>query len=107
MEKLQELLLINMKKARQELGYSQMRLAELCNLSTGFIADIETGKKFPSASSLQKIATALGMKPYQLFVDQEDIGLLEKHDLLTNLYKELKDRINSDLEEVIKRYQLR
>ena len=43
MNKIQELLAVNMKKARQTLGYSQMKLAEICNLSTSFIAEIETG----------------------------------------------------------------
>ena len=104
MEKIQQLLATNIKLARQKLGYSQMKLAELSDLSTGFIAEIEVGRKFPSASSLQKIADALGLKPYQMFVDREEKEKFERYDLITQLYKELKDKINSELEEVIKKY---
>ena len=59
MEKIQQLLATNIRLARQKLGYSQMKLAETSDLSTGFIAEIEVGRKFPSASSIQKIADAL------------------------------------------------
>ena len=104
MDKIQQLLATNIKLARQKLGYSQMKLAEISDLSTGFIAEIEVGRKFKSASSLQKIADALGLKPYQMFVDREEKDKFERYDLITQLYKELKDNINSKLEEVIKKY---
>lgn len=104
MERVQEILARNMKLARERLGYSQMKLAEISDLSIGFIAEIETGKKFPSAKSLQNISEALGLKPYQLFVDEKDEGHLAKHELLTKVYRELKKQITMDLERVIKKY---
>lgn len=104
MEKIQELLAINIKLARQKLGYSQMKLAERSDLSTGFIAEIEVGRKFPSPTSLQKIADALGLKPYQLFIDREEKDKFERYNVISELYKELKDRIDFELGAVIKKY---
>jgi len=104
MTKLQAAFAGNIKKARTKLGYSQMRLAELCNLSTSFIGEIETGKKFPSPENMEKIADALGMKPYQLFWEDEQWELFDRYDRFTSLYQDLKEKINADIEETVKRH---
>ena len=69
MTKVQELLIMNLKRYRGEKGYSQMILAEKAGISLGFLGDIEAGKKFPSAKTLQKIINALEKKPYELFLE--------------------------------------
>ena len=69
MTKVQELLVVNLKRARYNNGLSQMKLAERANLSLGFIGDIESGKKFPSANSIQKIVDSLEIQPFELFID--------------------------------------
>ena len=104
MTKLQAAFARNIKKARTQLKYSQMRLAELCNLSTSFIGEIETGKKFPSPENMEKIAEALGMKPYQLFFEDEQWELYDKFDRFTSFYQDLKEKLNSDLEETMKKH---
>jgi transcriptional regulator with XRE-family HTH domain len=104
MNNIQKLLLRNIKEGRKVLGYSQMKLAELCNVSTSFIGEIEIGRKFPSASTLQRICKALGMKPYELFLDSDDKGKLNRHELLTGLYRDLKDKVNADMEEVLREH---
>ena len=57
MDRVHEALIANMKRYREELGNSKM--AELCDLSNSFIAEIETGRKFPSSGSIERISTAL------------------------------------------------
>lgn len=47
-----------------------MRLAELCNTSTSYIGEIEIGRKFPSVEMIQKIAAALAIQPFQLFMQE-------------------------------------
>ncbi len=101
---IQKALLRNMKEGRKVLGYSQMKLAELCGVSTSFIGEIEIGRKFPSASTLQKISKALSMKPYELFLDSEDKGKLNRYELLTGLYKDLKDKVNADMQEILRQH---
>ena len=99
-----KLLLINMKAARKSLGYSQMILAEKCGVSTSYIGEIEIGRKFPSARMLENLADALGMKPYQLFLDSEDKQEFDKFEVISRLYEEVRDRINSELKTTFKQY---
>ena len=104
MTRLHEVLASNIKKARSRLGYSQMRLAELSNLSTSFIGEIELGKKFPSPVNLERLAFALGLRPYQLFFDDEQWEVFDKYERITNLYQDLKEKINNDLDDTVRKY---
>lgn len=63
----------NLKIYRNRLKISQMKLAELSETSTSYIGEIEIGKKFPSIEMIQKIAAALQIAPYQLFMTESDI----------------------------------
>jgi transcriptional regulator with XRE-family HTH domain len=67
MTELRKILSANMKAYRTELGYSQARLAELVNTATNYIAQIECGKRFPTDTMLEKIASALRKRAYELF----------------------------------------
>ena len=67
MTELREILRVNMKAYRKELGYSQAKLAELVNTATNYIAQIENGKRFPTDTMLEKIASALQKKAYEMF----------------------------------------
>jgi transcriptional regulator with XRE-family HTH domain len=49
-------------RERKKAGFTQEKLAEKTNLSTTFIGLLEVGKRRASIKSLQKIASALGMK---------------------------------------------
>ena len=100
MTKIQELLRTNMQEARNLLGFSQLGLANEINVSPSYIGEIEKGKKFPSAKMLQKIADALKLKPYQLFLDKEDIDKFNREDLIRKMYTHVKDKIDTDLEKI-------
>ncbi len=102
MTRIQELLARNIKHARTRLGLSQMRLAELCGVSTSFIGEIETGRKYPSAVTLQKLCDALGLEPYQILYDEERWEVFDKFESITRLYRDLRERLNRDLEEIIR-----
>jgi transcriptional regulator with XRE-family HTH domain len=104
MTKLQEILARNIKRARIRLGFSQMKLAELCGLSTSFLGEIELGKKFPSPPNLERIAASLGLKPYQLFFEDEQWEIYDKYERITSLYQDLKEKINHDLEDTVRKY---
>jgi len=66
------LLARNLKKYRQILGLSQAALAEKINSSTTFIGNIEIGKRFPSSKNLDLLANALGVKPADLFAEEDE-----------------------------------
>jgi len=44
-----------------------MRLADYCNISLGYIGEIESGRKFPSTEMIEKIADVLRIEPYMFF----------------------------------------
>ena len=97
----------NLKKYRKTNGFSQMRLAELCNTSTNYIGEIEIGKKFPSVELIQKIASALDVPPYKLFMTEDDINNVDvppeiKQTLIENLQKTVSEIVDHDL-SVIKK----
>lgn len=49
------------RQHRQKLGYTQERLAAEATISKGFLSEVETGTRNPSAEYLLRIANALGV----------------------------------------------
>lgn len=72
----------NLKRARSEQGLTQQDLAERCELSTNYLATVEIGGKFPSAETLEKLAIALKLKPYQLFLEEGDVEAFDRKELI-------------------------
>ena len=101
MNHLQELLLINMKAARKRLHISQARLAELVGVSTSFIGEIEIGRKFPSSGVLLRISQCLGLRPYQLFWEDQLTDL--DHDQRITALRDFRDEMNRLLEVTLGR----
>jgi transcriptional regulator with XRE-family HTH domain len=57
----------NVKEHRILNRLSQMTLAEMINVSTNTISEIETGKKFVSANTLVSLAEVFKIDTYELF----------------------------------------
>jgi transcriptional regulator with XRE-family HTH domain len=57
----------NIKAYRNEIGLSQLKLADLVNTAPNYIAMIEAERRFPTDTMLEKIAFALQKEPYELF----------------------------------------
>ena len=82
-----ELLSQNIKRYRNRLGLSQLQLALELGISTTFLSDIETGKKWVSAQTLSHIAKALKIEIYELFEPEQNI----RDDVSTAVAKYLDD----------------
>ena len=67
MVKLRTILARNIRAYRNEMGLSQMKLADLVNTAPNYIAMIEAEKRFPTDTMLEKIASALQKEPCELF----------------------------------------
>ncbi len=67
---LQETLSLNIKKYRKG-KFTQEQLAEEIGVSAQNINDIEGKRRWPRESTLVKIASALGIEVYQLFIPQD------------------------------------
>ena len=65
---IRDILARNIKKNRRKNGLSQERLAEKAGISTPFVAMIEVSRKFPTPEMLDRIAKALEIETYELFV---------------------------------------
>ncbi|MDR0554562.1 MAG: helix-turn-helix domain-containing protein [Treponema sp.] len=67
MANIREILARNLKEKRQQMGITQSELAERADISTNFIALIETKKKFPAPETLERLADTLDMEIAELF----------------------------------------
>jgi transcriptional regulator with XRE-family HTH domain len=63
----------NIKRYRDRLGLSQLHLALELGISTTFLSDIETGKKWVSAHTLSQVAKTLKIEVYELFKPEQSI----------------------------------
>ena len=59
----------NVKYYRQVVGLSQEALAEKCGMHRTYISAIECGKRSIALDNVQKIADALEIDTYLLFID--------------------------------------
>lgn len=61
----------NVKTYRTQLGLSQEHFAEMAGLHRTYISALECGKRSISLDNIQKIADALHIDTYLLFIDHE------------------------------------
>ena len=61
----------NLRKFRESIGVSQEKFADMCGLHRTYISDIERFQRSISLNNVQKIADALGVETYKLFVETE------------------------------------
>ena len=59
----------NLKKFRKIKGLSQEAFAELCGMHRTYISAIERQCRSISLENIQRIADALGVETYKLFID--------------------------------------
>lgn len=62
----------NIKRYRIELGLSQEEFAEKCGMHRTYISAIECRRRSISLDNIQKIANALNIETYKLFIDKKD-----------------------------------
>jgi transcriptional regulator with XRE-family HTH domain len=102
----------NMKKYRKKRRLSQMKLAELLDTSTSYIGEIEINSRVPSMDMVERIAKALNVEPFRLFVDDmardngepppvddylECLTTIERQDLTQRLLS----RVANEIEQVL------
>ena len=69
MERLGVILAKNMKVHRRNRGLTQEKLAEQVNVSTHHIGMIELARNFPTLDLVERIADALDIEIYRLFME--------------------------------------
>jgi transcriptional regulator with XRE-family HTH domain len=102
---LRKTLSANIKKHRENLGITQEKLAEKTGISSNMINDIEGCRTWISDKTLVKLASALQVETYRLFMPpaltDNDIGKTALTDLAQELQKIRKD-FNADFDKALK-----
>jgi transcriptional regulator with XRE-family HTH domain len=68
MASVREIFAQNLKINRRKCGLSQEKLAEKAEVSTHYIAILEIARSFPTSEVLERIAGALNIEIYKLFL---------------------------------------
>jgi len=92
----------NLKALRRKRNLTQAALAEKCDLSTNYIAEMEAGKKFPSPKTMEKIAGVLKVKPFKLLLEPDENVRLDREELTGWIIREMKREIDSVVAKYLK-----
>jgi transcriptional regulator with XRE-family HTH domain len=95
---LRQILSKNIKLLRKQRSLSQIELAEKADISIPFLSNIERGNKWPHPDTLTKLAEALGVEVYALFIiDYSPKEELER--LRQEIIQDIKNNYNDRLEK--------
>ena len=102
---LKEIFAKNLRENRRKCGFSQEKLAEKSGISTQYLAMMEIARKFPTSEVLERIAKALEIKVYELFLidhsPREELELLRR-----NIISEMRQTFGDIVEKSIKSLQV-
>lgn len=76
------------KQIRKQSGFTQEKLSELIGIETGSLSGIESGRSFPSMTTIEKISNILGVEIKTLFEFNQLISIDEmRKNIAKNIYK--------------------
>jgi transcriptional regulator with XRE-family HTH domain len=101
---LRKTLSTNIRVWRKKLGISQEKLAEAVEVSTQTINDIECCRSWVSDKTMARLAEALGVEVFQLFVPPLDGQEGDNAFHLTNVTMQLRQDLKADLGSFIDSY---
>ena len=94
----QSIFVQNLRKYRRKCGFTQAQLAEKVNVSTHHIGMIELSRNNPTLELVERIAKALNIKAYELFIDP-----LSPNEEFERLRKEIRDDMKQLLDETLEK----
>lgn len=112
-EKIRQILAQNIKKRREYVGMTQEELAEATNLSVQTINTIEGCRMWISDGSITRLAKALNVEIFQLFMPHQLIEatkseakkntvLMEFWQKTKLIVKDIDSKIDSEMNEILK-----
>ncbi len=99
---IRRLLSKNLKRLRGIAKLSQVNLAVEADLTHNFINDIESGKKWISAETLEKLSVALKAEPYQFFISES-----KWNDRGAEIFSIYLDDFHDSFEKMVEEYRHR
>lgn len=92
---------LRIRNLREEAKLSREKLAELSSISTQFLADIETGKKGMTVTTLKKICNALNVSSDYIVYGNNDVSLNGIAKMMSDMDKEKQQKIKSIFKEIL------
>jgi len=83
----------NLRENRRKSGLTQAQLAEKAEVSTHYIALIELARNIPKVETIERLAKALNVEIYELFIAPLSPAME---------MKKLKESIIADLKDIVK-----
>jgi transcriptional regulator with XRE-family HTH domain len=83
----------NLRENRRKSGLTQAQLAEKAEVSTHYIALIELARNIPKVETIERLAKALNIETYELFIAPLSPAME---------MKKIKESIIADLKDIVK-----
>ena len=97
---IREIFAKNLRENRRRCGFSQEKLAEDVKISTQYLAMMEIARKFPSSGVLERLAVAMDISVYELFLidhsPRDELEMLRK-----DIICEMKQTFNESLKKAL------
>ena len=88
-EEMMDYVISSIRRLRKAKNISQLELSIRANMSQSFLANLETGKKEPSAMTLIRIAEALEVSPREFFPENSNNSTINVKSEIKNEIMEL------------------
>ena len=99
MTRLQGVFSENLKNARKSAGLTQEALADRLGTAAKYLGAIERGVKFPSVQMIEALAGALGIAPYELFIEPSAATGSSPTEIINTYNRFLEDKLAGDLRQ--------
>jgi transcriptional regulator with XRE-family HTH domain len=93
MDNIRETFARNLRENRRKCGLTQAQLAEKAEVSTHYIALIELARNIPKVETIERLANALNVEIYELFI----VPLSPAMEM-----KKLQESITGKLKDIVK-----
>lgn len=89
-----------LRSYRKKNHYTQENLAEIINVTPGFLGQIERDETYPSVDNLTKLIQALDIDANVIFHPEHDDGEVN-HDIIANEFKILFSKLSPNNQELV------
>jgi transcriptional regulator with XRE-family HTH domain len=89
----------NLKMFRAQKKLTQEALAEKSDLSVRMIGEVEAAKRAPSFPSVEKLAKALGVQPYEFFLPAKGAEGFSKKRLIAGIKADIAKVLDKHFEQ--------
>ena len=101
MKRLGMIFIKNLKEYRKKCGFTQAQLAEKVKVTPNYIGMLEMGRNFPATDLIERIAKALNIEMYELFVESHS-PTKELEKLRQDIIDEIKKTITETVIQTVR-----